>query len=173
MKSTLFNSILVTNKAIITAAHCIIDKGAPSKLSTKYIFAVVGQTDIQDVADDDDVLRPISNVILHPDWEKTLYLMAYEADIAIAFLEKSLEFSKSIAPICLPGPTDDVPKNQKGSVAGWGYDERNRLAEKLKIADLFTEKHEVCAKADRSLAESLTSKTFCTEKSRSGPCKGL
>lgn len=98
-------------------------------------------------------------------------MRSYEGDIAIAILKRQITFSDKVRPICLPSLGDSI-MNVKGTVAGWGFDESNSIGGRLKLTRLSVISNSKCVEEDNLFSYMLSSKSFCTEKSRSAPCEG-
>lgn len=66
------------------------------------------------------IVSDVSQLIIHPEWKTTGN--NYDADIAIAVLSRTIEFTKYIKPICLWRATNDYQDlvGKSGVVAGWG-----------------------------------------------------
>lgn len=131
---------------------------------------MVGTNNLKNYSEQDFQLLPISKIIIHPDWDPTL--LSYDGDVAVAILEKSVIFSDSVKPICLPSISESLKYNIKGSVAGWGLNENGSLSNELKLTRLMVVATSTCIQSESFFGYVMTSRTFCTEFSRSGPCKG-
>lgn len=60
--------------------------------------------------------RKVKRVVRHKGFDsRTLY-----NDIAILTLDRSVEYSKGIRPICLPSPASGYFNGKVGTVVGWG-----------------------------------------------------
>lgn len=153
----------------MTAAHCIIDKDQTVKRETSQLIFIVGKSDLKSLKEQNFQLLSVSEIILHPNWDTAL--TTYEADIALAILKTPITFSKNIMPICVPS-FGSLQYNVKGAVAGWGATENSRQSNVLKLTKLSAVERKTCIKSDDFFSQVMSSTTFCTEFSDSGPCSG-
>lgn len=154
----------------MTAAHCFQDKDEPEARPATDIIFFVGKSDLGSITERGFQRLPISEVKFHPFWDPQL--STYEGDIAIAILKRTITFSEKIKPICLPSPGDSI-ENVKGTVAGWGYDERKTIGGQLKLTRLSVISNSKCVEDDKLFSQLLNSKSFCTELSNRSPCEGI
>ena len=108
---------LITDKHILTAAHCV----QPGLVRVRLGELVLDDNGL-------DGARPqdfdIVNVTIHKDYNRR----AYDNDIAILTLNETVAFSEAISPICLPSfnvsKTEAISRNEfvgtQPFVAGWG-----------------------------------------------------
>lgn len=160
---------------MVTAAHCIQDKGSEKPLNPKNTYFVIGKHNLDSTYEEDYETCAIEKFILHPHWINNLNLNAYDGDIAIAYLRFPVQFSKNIQPICLfPDQKNfnDV-LSKEGRLAGWGGTEKSELSTsnptttKMKITT-----NSECIKSDPAFAFILGHGSFCAIGKASGVCKG-
>lgn len=101
---------LISERWILTAAHCVYVQSIGFAR-----WARLGELDIDSTADD---ARPVdyqvAKYVLHPDYESP----SHYNDLALFLLEKDVEFSRYVRPICL---NSDPLINPTVQVAtGWG-----------------------------------------------------
>lgn len=111
---------------IITAAHCVQNKGeyAPRKADEATWY--LGKNDLSTISGEPNfVTSSVSEFIIHPKWDPNS--KNFDADIAISVLVRKIEFNKYVNSICLwsssSGYNDLVGK--PGIVAGWGKTDFN------------------------------------------------
>lgn len=110
---------LISTKLIVTAAHCIQNKGESSGRNADEALFYIGKHNLESLSSERNyIMTGVKQFIIHPDWDQTDD--RYDADIAIAVLLRTIPFSKFIKPICLWTETtsyDDII-GQKGVVVG-------------------------------------------------------
>ncbi|XP_039299261.1 serine protease filzig [Nilaparvata lugens] len=101
--------VLITNKYVITAAHC-----QPGFLAS--LVAVFGEYDISgEFESKRSVSRNVRRVIVHRQYDPA----TFENDIALLELETPVQFDSHIVPICMPQDDDDFT-GRMATVTGWG-----------------------------------------------------
>lgn len=92
---------LITDKHVLTAAHCIRNKGTAKELHPEDVLVLLGRHNIALPAEPKARSREVEEIMIHEDWKSHGY--KYDADLAILLMESSVKFSLTIKPICLPG----------------------------------------------------------------------
>ncbi|XKL65412.1 hypothetical protein PGB90_008832 [Kerria lacca] len=101
--------VLITNKYVITAAHC-----QPGFLAN--LVAVFGEYDISgEVESKRSVSKNVRRVIVHRQYDAA----TFENDIALLELESPIQFDSHIVPICMPEDDEDFT-GRMATVTGWG-----------------------------------------------------
>ncbi|RZF33359.1 hypothetical protein LSTR_LSTR007704 [Laodelphax striatellus] len=101
--------VLITNKYVITAAHC-----QPGFLAS--LVAVFGEYDISgEFESKRSVSKNVRRVIVHRQYDPA----TFENDIALLELESPVQFDSHIVPICMPQDDDDFT-GRMATVTGWG-----------------------------------------------------
>lgn len=87
------------------AAHCIQDKRGRKKLEPNDLTVYVGRHDISPSANEpNSEVHSVDDIHVHPDWKT--YDLKYNADLAVVVLEKNVQFSEFIQPICLTSDSE-------------------------------------------------------------------
>ncbi len=114
--------VIISDKFILTAAHCVIDK-------TSDEISVTGGG--SGAIKDQMMLSKVRKITIHPDYIESLS----RADIALIELDKNISFSSTIAPIALPVKNieDEIEYADYGNIAtsGWGKTEDRALSKQL------------------------------------------
>ncbi|XP_035210949.1 proclotting enzyme-like [Stegodyphus dumicola] len=111
--------VLITEKHILTAAHCVVISRSGATINPRRIAVVLGDYDIE--SDDDGVVpvqRRVHSIIKYNSFD----LRTFQHDIAILILNSAVEFNSNVACVCLPFETfhgDDLAE-RNAFVAGWG-----------------------------------------------------
>ncbi|XP_057631214.1 brain-specific serine protease 4 isoform X1 [Chionomys nivalis] len=103
---------LLTNRWVVTAAHCF-----KSSVDKPSLFSVLlGAWQLENPGPRSQRVG-IAWVLPHPrySWKE-----GTRADIALVRLEHSIQFSERILPICLPDSSVQLPPNTDCWIAGWG-----------------------------------------------------
>lgn len=90
---------LITSKHVLTAAHCVHDKGQTVPLDASDVIVLVGRHNLSMRAERGSTTREISEIILHPDWDA--FSTKFDADVAILVMEAAVKFSELVQPVCL------------------------------------------------------------------------
>ncbi|CAL4098758.1 unnamed protein product, partial [Meganyctiphanes norvegica] len=99
---------LISDRYLLTAAHCVIDR-------EKYSVSL-GRDDLDDSPTPGQTYE-IENVIIHPEYEhgKSDY-----NDIAILQTDRKVEYNKKVWPFCLPNNGQVFRNYMAVEIAGWG-----------------------------------------------------
>lgn len=128
---------------------------------------------MSDIKESGSKIASVREITLHPDWKYDQE--NYDADIAIVALSDSVEFSKEIQPICLPGASFDAVIG-KGTIVGWGkttakaaYDDTPNQLEVPVVNASY------CYTRFPELARISSHRAFCAgvEKIKLGSCTGI
>ncbi|XP_052742395.1 phenoloxidase-activating factor 1-like isoform X2 [Bicyclus anynana] len=153
---------IINSRYILTAAHCVINKGKKKKLagvrigeldySTKidcqgHVFNMTCETKIQDIE--------VEEVIPHENFTGSLT----SSDIALLRLSEPVIMYNNAAPICLPVYSELREINLEGlngTVAGWGTTENPIRTTLLRKVQIPIKSAETCSsnynKNDRNLS---------------------
>jgi hypothetical protein len=128
-----------------------------------------------DDSDDDSAQAYVSEFIVHPDWNTEE--IPYRADIAIAVLKESLEFSIEIGYVCLNTPSDPIQNlaGRNGKVYGWGLTEDLKFVSQLRHADVPLVDQALCYDSSNpKLAKIMSDTSFCAgaRDGKTGACNG-
>lgn len=123
---------IIGPKTIISAAHCFW----PLTMSVSKIEVGVGlfYNDYENIKNNSNHLFGISDIHINPAYKKPDNDQ-FEGDIAILTLNKSIELTANIQPVCIHFPISETPT--EGSVYGWRLiNSINRNENELKSLDV-------------------------------------
>lgn len=131
----------------------------------------LGKHDISEELERGSVTVYPYNILIHPDWKYDS--KNFDADIAIILLEREVQMTESIFPICL-GSQNSAVSGQIGKVVGWGMAEAGTPNEdKPRELNVTMKSLSECLLEDPRLHPMMAKRTFCAGgSSTSGPCKG-
>jgi enterokinase len=86
-------------------------------MSPLYVLATIGKYDLSVTNEYGSKNSVINDIVLHPDWN--FNHQRFDADISIVVLQRRIEFSQQIQPICIPEENYDEVRGY-GTVVGWG-----------------------------------------------------
>ncbi|XP_026534392.1 suppressor of tumorigenicity 14 protein [Notechis scutatus] len=107
---------LISNKWLITAAHCFVTKNYITYSEPSLWTAYMGLLDQQNRSNSLVQKRTIKRIISHPYFND----FTYDFDIAVMELASPVTFSKEVRAICLPDATHEFPVGKTIWVTGWG-----------------------------------------------------
>lgn len=163
-------SSLVAPNIVLTAAHCVHEKGHPNPRQPNDIIVKLGKHDLSNLYERGSVIAYPSEIIVHPDWK--YFTEKYDSDIAIIIFEQPVQFTTSIFPVCLWSEADP-PHEQTGFIVGYGKIESRLLSNTPRELEVEIQTNEDCFLKNHRMALISSKNTFCAGKnSRSGPCHG-
>ena len=155
---------LLTNRFLITAAHCF------NRVRPADVVLVLGNVKSDGSSSEYQQLRRIESVFIRDDFDE----ISYNNDIAVVKMERTVEFNNFIRPICLPAVSEDYGE-EVGSVVGWGRLSHNGdLPEGLQEAEVRILSQEECRHSTHHLPQEITDNMLCAgdEKAGTDACQG-
>lgn len=135
------------------------------------MFVYVGRHNISKAAfEPNAIVCDIERIHIHPKWSTGS--LKYNSDLAIAVLERNVEFTGFIQPICL---TDDpvINKYDTGVVVGWGKANGPQDFEDVpRQVSIKAVTSETCFAKDSNLESVYSNGMFCAGGDEAGPCQG-
>lgn len=121
------------------------------------------------------IVSGVTQLIVHPDWN--FLSDRFDADIALAVLLRTVEFSSFVRPICIwtetTSYTDLVGKN--GIIAGWGKTEFTAVSTATPMwTKLPVVATQTCINSNYKFSLLTSDRTFCAgdRTGETGPCNG-
>lgn len=90
---------IITASHVLTAAHCVEDKNSDGPLEASEIAILLGRYNISLRAELGSETRGIKEIKIHPRWNPRY--TKFEGDMAVLKLDRAVQFSELIQPICL------------------------------------------------------------------------
>ncbi|XP_070493066.1 uncharacterized protein [Chironomus tepperi] len=151
--------ILVSNRKVVTAAHCIQDKGISSPLLARDMLVLLGVYNLNNHYEPGRGIFSVQSINMHPDWNP--HAESFDADITVLVLENEVIFGTNIQPICLPN--SNITAVEIGFVVGYGKSEDDtKVHENIpKIIEVPIHKNEDCFLNNYLLAKLSSRRTFC------------
>lgn len=151
---------IISNKRILTVAHCIHNKYDSRALTPGNILVILGGYDLNRAVEVGRETVPVSKINIHPDWNP--FTGSYDADIALLELDHAITFNQFIKPVCLWESQND-PSTTSGVVVGYGKSEdksknHENIPKKLQIPIHTQEK---CFLTFPILANISSTRTLC------------
>ncbi|XP_053690915.1 CLIP domain-containing serine protease B4-like [Sabethes cyaneus] len=161
-------STIITKGHLLTAAHCVHELDEP--IPADRLLAIPGMYNIDNFLDKNAVLADVAEVIPHEDYIFDDDLN--DADIAVLRLQKVLDFSDHIVPICLWPGDNNLRKivGSEGYVAGWGDTEDGASQVPTYIHTAIVNREQCNRNWDRQYRAS--TRVFCGDGQGAVPCNG-
>ncbi|XP_059477553.1 proclotting enzyme-like [Neocloeon triangulifer] len=162
---------LVTNRHVITAAHCVaVSQGKATLKRPERVLVYLGKHNIVNFIERDAVPKEISSIVAHPQY--TGKLDSAGVDLAVLTFETVTTFTAYIRPACLMDPNRQY--SNTGNVVGWGRDEYGNPVSKMpRVASMPIVTNEECLRANPDFIRITSETTFCAgHRNGTGPCKG-
>lgn len=163
---------LVSARVVLSAAHCI--NTATKNYQPQEVLLWLGRYSLLDWSETGAVSSNVQHIYIHTDYKRQRE--SYDADIAVLVMQKQVEFSQFVRPICLwpSGMTIGDVEGQKGTVVGWGKDGSDRIVSNIpKKVDLPIVNSLTCVQTSESLSKAISNRTFCAGTlNGDGPCHG-
>lgn len=167
---------MISTKLIVTAAHCVQEKNEERLRKAEEATFYLGIHNImQATSEQNYIMTGVTQLIVHPDWNA--FDEKYDADIAIAVLLRTIEFTKFVRPVCLWTSTQSYEDliGKSGYIAGWGKTEFSAVASSIpKWAWIPVVSMDTCLRSNYAFSTLTSSRTFCagTRTGTRGPCNG-
>ncbi|XP_040181956.1 transmembrane protease serine 5 [Rana temporaria] len=104
---------IVAPKWIITAAHCVHNYRSPQVSSWSVLAGIISHSSVGQKGS----VSAVEKIIYHQKYDDR----SHDYDIALMKLDKPLNYSDSIRPVCLPQYDQDLAAGSECWVSGWGY----------------------------------------------------
>ncbi|XP_049271216.1 clotting factor C-like [Rhipicephalus sanguineus] len=167
---------LLSESWVVTAAHCVARDRRGNLHAPKDMRIYMGKYHRDDALDDAFVqVRTPQEIHVHDDYDP----VKYDADIAMVLLDRPVELSSRVQPICLSSERTsqtNIVDGHLGVATGWGQTENRSYADVLRQAVIPVVSAQECERAYREgrFPLTVTSNMFCGGyvKGRIDACTG-
>lgn len=94
---------LITNRHVLSAAHCIQQKFVSGSFEAKDIEVSLGRHNLNETLESGAETRGLVSISVHPDWKQDN--QKYDADLTVLTMDSTVDFTNFIQPVCL---TEDL-----------------------------------------------------------------
>ncbi|KAL4703504.1 hypothetical protein ACJJTC_018088 [Scirpophaga incertulas] len=161
---------LVSDKHIVTAAHCMRLRG--SFTSMQDIVIKLGVYNLEDWSDDQTITRTLQSATIHESYN----VSSLANDILVFTMDKSVQFSTNIRPACLWSGNPDLNRivGAAGVVAGWGNSELGPAGKgEPRMVRLPIVSTSTCRASKPDFHKLTSDTTLCAgDRNGAGPCLG-
>ncbi|KAL7013184.1 hypothetical protein ACKWTF_015240 [Chironomus riparius] len=163
---------LVSSRKVVTAAHCIQNKGETQQTLPSSVIVLLGFHDLSNSIEVGRVPYAVKAINIHSDWNP--YTTSYDADIAVLVLDHDVIFNNYIQPICMTSTDPRIVEMTEGAVVGNGKGGEANEYEKIpKILKMPIQTARHCTEKDSTFQQLLTGRTFCAGSGTGqGVCTG-
>lgn len=147
---------IISNKWLLSAAHCFIQPNAPDYKETSNWRTFSGLRDQHSPDRSAIQERTLKTIITHPNYNQ----MSYDYDISLLELSQPLNFTNTVHPICLPAPSHVFSAGSSCFVTGWGtLREGGSVAQILQKAEVKVINDTICNMVTEN---QVTSRMMCS-----------
>lgn len=139
---------LVTDRHVVTAAHCVVVGHRATNLPASSFTVRLGD---HNLVRSDDAVSPVDVPVVKVERHADFVARTFKNDVAVLTMERPVKFNKFVRPVCLPYGDDFKTRDLNGYhafVTGWGTTAFNgESSDVLKEAQIKIWDEESCKKA--------------------------
>lgn len=122
------SGLLITNKHILTSAHCVHPKQVELGLGSLDIEVQLGRNNVNTGSDTNFESRNVQSIFINDNYKYDS--LKHDGDFAVLVMEQPVIFSSTIGPICLTRDLD-IRKQVDGFVVGFYLKKKRKQAQLL------------------------------------------
>lgn len=151
---------LVSNRHVITAAHCVARKNSKRRVNNNTLTVYLGKFNLRTSVEGVQI-KFVKNIVIHPDYNP----MIFSRDLAILELREPVSYTDWVRPACLWPENETSLRSiigKKGSVVGWSSQLTGVSKEELNLIEMPVVGQDTCINPYSALYEKFTSDyTYC------------
>ncbi|XP_065076658.1 serine protease gd-like [Ochlerotatus camptorhynchus] len=161
---------LISDKILLTAAHCLLTENRNTRLQAAEILVSLGRYNIMDWTEIEAKTINPRALVVHSGFRGD----AFDYDIGAIILPNEISYTSSVRPICLwDGEADEsIIVGQLGTVVGWGFTESGIISDVPKSGQVPIVSEVDCIRSDIGFQLTTSKRTFCAGGQGTGPCQG-
>lgn len=151
---------LVSRRFAITAAHCVTRNRSNRVVNKNTLTVYLGKHNLRTSVEGVQI-RLVSEIFVHDMYNAS----SFSRDVGILQLREAVQYTDWVRPACL-WPEDQVDLTfvigKRGSVVGWGFDDKGVATEELSLVEMPVVDQETCIRSYSDFFARFTSEfTFC------------
>uniref|UniRef100_A0A182JMP1 Peptidase S1 domain-containing protein n=1 Tax=Anopheles atroparvus TaxID=41427 RepID=A0A182JMP1_ANOAO len=126
---------LVSNRFVITAAHCVVNANNGYTLARDIFRVQLGYHELNRAVHGCSQELAVKTVYVHPEFRSG----THRHDLALLELERPVRFNDRVLPVCLDTAEEDSTAGfyrNVGKVPGWGYTELDDVSRWLRMTEV-------------------------------------
>ncbi|KAF5288693.1 hypothetical protein FQR65_LT11958 [Abscondita terminalis] len=163
---------LVSKHFVVTVAHCVTKPKTIVPFNLPNLVIYLGKYYLRQFSNAGIQEHSLSKVILHPEFNPE----TFANDIALLQVDGYVAFTDYVRPVCLWDDDKDLASviRKKGTVVGWGIDEKGVLTEELMKTTMPIVPQDTCLFSNPDFYSRFTSEnTYCAgHRNGTSVCNG-
>ncbi|XP_019763656.2 limulus clotting factor C [Dendroctonus ponderosae] len=150
---------LVSDRHAVTAGHCVTKPRTNTVVQKDRLVVYLGKYSLTSFGGNVQD-RQIEAIDVHPQYNASIYFN----DIALLTLSAPIEVTDFVRPCCLwteERTSLDALVGRKGTVVGWGINEKGELSQNLMRIELPVISNTDCLFSNRNFSQFLSHNNFC------------
>lgn len=158
---------MISQTKVVTAAHCVLNKGESKPVNHYELTVLLGAHDITNLLEPETRRELVEKIVIHHSWNPSN--VKFTGDIAVLILSNIITSTDYIKPICL---SEDLDDETEGIVSGWGKTETGRISDAPKQIKIPILQKSDCYEEEFKLGISGWSESLCAGRQNVSVCQG-